>query len=61
MHLTVRQDPETVDSLISAAARMLARDMEPAGVRWFLVSCGLCEADVYLVYVAARLLAPYVS
>ena len=56
----MKQDPETTDPLILEAAHMLARGVNPGSVRWFLVSYGLPEADVYLAYVAARLLAPYV-
>lgn len=54
----MRPDP---DVLIAAAARMLARGVRPAAVRGYLAASLPTEADVYLVYVAAELLVPYVD
>ena len=53
--------PEHTDVLISVAARMLIRRVAPSTVVAYLASHLAAESDVYLAYVAARLLAPYVE
>lgn len=54
----MRPDP---DVLIAAAAAMLRRGVRPAAVRGYLASSLPTAGDVFLVAVAAELLAPYVD